>query len=101
MAPKRFQLTALYPNTPLERVAEVVADDAQQAMVKALLERRVPAAFMPDKFGWLQPVFWHPELAGQQRWPRVVARNELAWGDGKGHNRLRFLIRASDPDERA
>jgi hypothetical protein len=81
---RRYRVIAFYDYPPVERSVTVEAEDPQRAMVKALLQGKVPALFRKDEYGWLLPVFWHPRLAGGQRWPTVAGRNMLIWGD-KGH----------------
>jgi hypothetical protein len=61
-------------------------------MVRALLERKVPVGFARDEYGWIQPVFWKAELGGAPRWPRVVGRDTVAWGDEDDPHTLRFAV---------
>ncbi len=89
---KAFRVTAFYDYPPVERSVVVEAEDPQRAMVKALLEGKVPAFFRKDEFGWLLPIFWHPRLAGEQRWPAVIGRNVIAWGEKGGKNKLIFEV---------
>ncbi|HHM04885.1 MAG TPA: hypothetical protein ENJ19_03970 [Gammaproteobacteria bacterium] len=90
---KRYRVTALYEQPPLERTVELCAETAERAMVKALIERRLPAHFARDEKGWYQPVLWRPELAGPRRWPTLVGRDTLVWGEGQGgERRLRFYV---------
>lgn len=89
---RSYRVTAFYERPELERNAVVEAESADRAMVKALLERRVPAVFTRDEFGWIQPVFWRPEMAGGLRWPRLVGADCLAWGDGQERRTLRFAV---------
>lgn len=87
-----YRVTAFYERPELERNAVVQADSAKQAMVKALLERKVPAGFTRDEYGWIQPVYWQPEMGGERRWPRVVGSDRLAWGDADNPGSLRFDV---------
>lgn len=87
-----YRVTAFYERPELERNAVVQADSAEQAMVRALLERKVPVGFERDEYGWIQPVFWKVELGGERRWPRVVGRDTLAWGDDDTPRTLRFAV---------
>lgn len=94
---KAFRVTAFYDYPPVERSVVIMAEDPQRAMVKALLEGKVPALFRKDEFGWLLPIFWHPRLAGEQRWPTVIGRNVITWGDGAGKkNKLIFEVEEAD-----
>ncbi len=77
----RYSLTALYSYTPLERTVVMEADNVELAMMRALMEGQVPAAFLPDEYGWLIPVNWHAQLAGARRWPVFVSECVVAWGD--------------------
>ena len=87
-----YRVTAFYEHPDLERNAVVEAESVERAMVKALIERKVPAGFEPDEFGGIQPVFWKPEMAGRSRWPRLLATDRLAWGDEKNTHCLRFSV---------
>jgi hypothetical protein len=89
---KTYRVTAFYEYPPVERSAVVEAEYPQRAMVRALLEGRVPALFRKDEFGWLLPVYWHPRLAGDQRWPAVIGRNVIAWGDKSNKGELIFGV---------
>lgn len=87
-----YRVTAFYEHPELERNAVVQADSIEQAMVKAVLERKVPVGFTRDEYGWIQPVFWKTEMGGERRWPRVVGRDRLAWGDADAAQTLRFDV---------
>jgi hypothetical protein len=87
-----YRVTAFYERPELERNAVVQAESAEQAMVRALLERKVPVGFARDEYGWIQPVFWKVELGGERRWPRVIGRDTLAWGDDDDPHTLRFAV---------
>lgn len=87
-----YRVTAFYERPELERNAVVEADSAEQAMVKAVLERKVPIGFARDEFGWLQPVYWQTEMGGGRRWPRVAGKDKLAWGDDDAPRMLRFAV---------
>ena len=89
---KAYRVTAFYDYPPVERSVIVEAEDPQRAMVKALLEGKVPAQFRKDEFGWLLPIFWHPRLAGGQRWPSIVGRNVIAWGEKTNRGKLIFGV---------
>lgn len=89
---KTYRVTAFYDYPPVERSVVVEADTPQRAMVKALLEGRVPAFFRKDEFGWLLPIFWHPRLAGGKRWPTIIGRNVIAWGRRGKKDRLIFGV---------
>jgi hypothetical protein len=87
-----YRVTAFYERPELERNAIVQAESPEQAMVRALLERKVPVGFARDEYGWIQPVFWKAELGGGRRWPRVVSRDTVAWGDDDDPHTLRFAV---------
>ena len=89
---RRYRVTAFYDYPPVERSVTLEAEDPQQAMVKALLQGRVPALFRKDEYGWLLPVFWHPRLAGGQRWPTIAGRNVIVWGDTLNRGKLIFSV---------
>lgn len=89
---KLFRVTAFYDYPPVERSVIVEAEDTQRAMVKALLEGKVPALFRKDEFGWLLPIFWNPQLAGGQRWPTLIGRNVIAWGERGNRGKLVFGV---------
>ncbi|MEJ2552605.1 MAG: hypothetical protein P8164_13855 [Gammaproteobacteria bacterium] len=91
-AVKTYRVTAFYDYPPVERSVVIEAEMPQRAMVKALLEGRVPAFFRKDEFGWLLPIFWHPRLAGGRRWPTIVGRNVIAWGRRGKRDRLIFDV---------
>lgn len=91
-APKTYRVTAFYDYPPVERSVVVEAEAPQRAMVKALLEGRVPALFRKDEFGWLLPIFWHPRLAGGRRWPTIIGHNVIAWGRRGKRDRLIFEV---------
>lgn len=85
-------MTAFYEHPDVERNVIVQAESPQQAMVKALLERKVPACFSRDEYGWLLPVYWSAGMGGRHRWPRVAQRNRLTWGDEGDPHSLRFAV---------
>lgn len=87
-----YQVTAFYERPELERNAVVTAESPERAIVRALMEHRIPAGFTRDEYGWIQPVLWTPELAGASRWPRIVGRDRLAWGDSDAQKTLRFSV---------
>lgn len=89
---KRYRVVAYYDYPPLERTAELEANDPRQAMVRALIERHVPAAFLHDEFGWLQPVLWSPDLAGPGRWPVFINHRTLAWAERQRNQRVSFSV---------
>lgn len=89
---QRYRVTAFYERPELERNAVVEADSAEQAMVRAVLERKVPAGFGRDEYGWIQPLYWKPELGGVRRWPRIIGRDRLTWGDDDAPQTLRFSV---------
>jgi len=91
-AVKKYRVTAFYDYPPVERSVVVEAESPQRAMVKALLEGRVPALFRKDEFGWLLPVFWHPRFAGGRRWPTVIGSNMIAWGERDKRDKLLFDV---------
>ncbi len=87
-----YRVTAFYERPELERNAVVKAESAEQAMVKAVLERKVPVGFGRDEYGWIQPVYWKAEMGGPRRWPRIVGKDRLAWGDENAPQSLRFAV---------
>lgn len=89
---RSYRVTAFYERPELERNAVVEAESVERAMVKALLERKVPAGFVRDEFGWIEPVFWKAEMAGEARWPRLVGSDLLVWGDESRPRSLRFSV---------
>lgn len=89
---KTYRVTAFYEHPEVERNAIVQAETPQRAMVKALLERQVPAGFTRDEYGWILPVFWKPEMGGGRRWPRIERRDRLVWGDEQEQQQLRFEV---------
>ena len=91
-AMKTYRVTAFYDYPPVERSVVVEAEAPQRAMVKALLEGKVPALFRKDEFGWLLPIFWHPRLAGGRRWPMIIGLNVIAWGRRGKKDRLIFDV---------
>jgi hypothetical protein len=91
-ATKTYHVTAYYDYPPVERSVMVEAEDPQRAMVKSLLEGKVPALFRKDEFGWLLPIFWHPRLAGGRRWPTIIGRNVIAWGEKNSKGKLIFGV---------
>ena len=88
----RYRVKAFYERVPVERSAEVCAESAARAMVVALLERLIPAGFAPDAGGWLAPVWWSPELAGEGRWPRIAGPGRLVWGPAERPQELRLEV---------
>lgn len=95
---QRYRVTAFYERPELERNAVVEADSSEQAMVRAVLERKVPVGFGRDEYGWIQPLYWKPELGGVRRWPRISGRDRLTWGDDDAAQTLRFSVE-KDSDE--
>lgn len=95
---KAYRVTAYYDYPPVERSVIVEAEGPRRAMVKALLEGKVPALFRKDEFGWLLPIFWHPRLAGGERWPTVVGRNVITWGAKGNRGKLIFGVDEVEDD---
>jgi hypothetical protein len=91
-AMKTYRVTAYYDYPPVERSVVVEAQAPQRAMVKALLEGKVPAFFRKDEFGWLLPIYWHPRFAGGRRWPTIIGRNVIVWGRRGKRDRLIFDV---------
>lgn len=89
---RSYRITAFYERPELERNAVVEAESAEQAMVRAVLERKVPVGFGRDEYGWIRPLYWKPELGGARRWPRVAGRDRLTWGDDDSPQTLRFAV---------
>jgi hypothetical protein len=89
---RRYRVTAFYERPELERNAVVEAESVERAMIKALIERKVPAGFTRDEFGWIEPLFWKPEMAGWMRWPRLLAADRLGWGEDENLRSLRFSV---------
>lgn len=96
---RNYSVTVFYEYPPVERSTVVVAENPQRAMVKSVLEGRVPALFRKDKFGWLEPVYWSPALAGKRRWPTVIATNAMTWGAAGDGVRLMFDVTAVEESE--
>ena len=92
----RYRVTALYEYPPVERSALVEADSPQRAMIKALIEGRLPTGFQRDAHGWLEPLMWHPNMAGARRWPTVVDEASLEWGEKDARRRLKFYVAEAD-----
>ena len=95
-----YQVTAFYERPELERNAVVTAENPQRAMVRALIEGKVPAGFARDEHGWIHPVTWKPEMAGSLRWPRLSGKDRLVWGDEDPPRTLRFSIEERVGDKR-
>lgn len=93
---KRYRVIAHYDHPQVVRSATVEAENATRAMVRALLERRIPAGFRRDEHGWLTEEYWRPEMGGALRWPRVDRRLRLLWGDPERPTVLRFEVEALD-----
>lgn len=89
---RTYRITAFYERPELERNAVVEASSAEQAMVKAVLERKVPVGFARDEYGWIAPVYWQAAMGGGRRWPRIVGKDTLAWGDDDAPRTLRFAV---------
>lgn len=89
---KTYRVTAFYERPEVERNAIVQAESPQRAMVKALLERQVPAGFTRDEYGWILPVFWNPDMGGERRWPQIERGDRLTWGDNDERRNLRFEV---------
>jgi hypothetical protein len=89
-----YQVTAFYERPELERNAVVNAESPQQAVIKALIERKIPAGFTRDEYGWIQPMLWKPEMAGASRWPRLTGKDRVTWGDEDDRRELRYSVEA-------
>ncbi len=89
-----YRVFALYDYPPVQRSAVVEARTEQQAMLRAFLEGKVPAGYERGQSGALEPVFWHPAMAGHSRWPRIEKSRTLVWGESGNEKRLRFDIDA-------
>ncbi|MFQ5487216.1 MAG: hypothetical protein ACE5ET_02070 [Gammaproteobacteria bacterium] len=89
---KKYRVIAHYDHPQVVRSTTVAAENPERAMVRVLLERRIPAGFKRDDNGWLVEEFWQPEMGGARRWPRVDKRQRLLWGDPAQPRILRFDI---------
>ncbi|RMD80050.1 MAG: hypothetical protein D6809_02180 [Gammaproteobacteria bacterium] len=87
-----YRVTAFYDRPPVERNVVLRAESPQRAMVRALLEGRVPACFVRDEHGWLVPAPWEPAMGGRLRWPRLAGPWTLVWGEGRRQGRLCFQV---------
>lgn len=79
-----------YP--PIDRSTVIIAATAEQAMIKAVVERKVPVQFSRDTNQDLQPVYWQPHMGGDSRWPKLKSHNCLQWGLEPETTVLRFDI---------
>lgn len=95
-----YQVTALYERPEIQRSVRIEANSREEAMVKAILEHRIPVFFSRDQYGWLQAEFWQPEMGGRYRWPQVKTPDTLFWANEKKSRILRFDIQVVSGDKR-
>lgn len=90
---KQFKVIAMFDYPGIDRSVLIEAIDAHQALLRAVLDRRLPIRYQRDHEGNLQPFFWEGALGGTSRWPRVEKDNYLVWSEGPGRTcRLRFEV---------
>jgi len=82
----------MYDYPEINRSVQVNAEDPQQAILRAVLNRELAIAYARDKQGNLQPQFWQADMAGQTRWPRIEKHNRLTWKNAHHQGQLRFEI---------
>jgi len=77
-----------YPD--INRSVLVTAIDAHQAVLRAVLDQKLPVSFRRDQHGNLQAKYWDTSLKGSSQWPSIYKGNCLVWTDGSQQFRLRF-----------
>ena len=87
-----FRVTAIYDYPEVDRSALIESENKNQAMLKAILEQKLPAKFKRDQHGCLQACYWKAEMGGDVRWPIIDVNNQLIWGKEDAQEKLRFEI---------
>lgn len=82
----------MYDYPEINRSVQIDAEDPQQAILRAILDQRLPVTYARDPQGHLQPLFWQPEMAGETRWPQIDRNNRLLWRSGQHQGHLRFEV---------
>jgi hypothetical protein len=90
---KQFKVIAMFDYPGIDRSVLIEAIDARQALLRAVLDRRLPIRYQRDHEGNLQPFFWDRAHGRTSRWPRVEKDNYLVWSEDSGETcRLRFEV---------
>jgi len=93
---KRFRVIAMYDYPEINRSVRVIAEDPQQAILRAVLDQRLPITYARDERGHLQPQYWQPDMGGETRWPRIDRNNRLLWKSTHHQGQLRFEVEETD-----
>jgi hypothetical protein len=88
---KQFKVIAMFDYPEIERSVLIRAIDSHQALLRAVLEQRLPIAYRRDSGGNLQPAYWQETRTGNSRWPRIEHDKYLTW-TGRAPGRLRFEV---------
>ena len=93
---KHFRVIAMYDYPEINRSVQIDAEDARQAILRAILDQRLPVTYARDGRGHLQPLYWQPDMGGMTRWPQIDRNNRLLWKSSQHQGQLRFEVEETD-----
>ena len=77
---KSYRVIAIFTYPPIDRSAVIQAESIDLAILRAVLEQKIPVEYRRDRHGNLQPAYWTPEMGGHTRWPRIEQQSKVVWG---------------------
>ena len=89
---RHYRVIAMYDYPEINRSVQVDAEDPHQAVLRAVLDQRLPVCYERDRNGDLQPQYWPSHVSGQSRWPRIDRNHRLIWEVREQLRQLRFEV---------
>lgn len=89
---KTYRVIAIFTYPPIDKSALVRAETIDLAILRAVLDRKIPVEYRRDRHGNLQPAYWTPQMGGKTRWPRIEQQNRVVWGDNDQRRVLRVEV---------
>lgn len=89
---KTYRVIAIFTYPPIDRSAVVQAESVDMAILRAVVDRKIPIEYRRDKHGNLQPGYWTPEMGGKTRWPQIEKQSKVIWGDPEQRRVLRVEV---------
>lgn len=86
----KFRVTAIFDYPPINRSSTVMAGNAESAILRAVIDGKIPIDYQRDHQKCLQPIYWQPQMGGSTRWPQVRNGNQLIFEKYKPNSILRI-----------
>lgn len=89
---KTYRVIAIFTYPPIDRSAVIKAESVDMAILRAVLEQKIPVEYKRDRHGNLQPRFWTPDMGGETRWPQIEQQSKVIWGQPDKQHVLRVEV---------